>query len=181
MLRGDRGYACSEGVRVVSNWNGVSAVQSLDLLLNELISSSGLALTFTVAAAEAGVTEDRPGAILVHLKGPDQALLLERHAELLLALEHIACKALGLEPEEHERVSFDAGGFKQARRDALERSAAKAVGEVRASGDAFHFAPMNSRERRMLHLVLATSGFATRSEGVGSTRHLVLQASVSSG
>lgn len=147
----------------------MAAACVLDALLKNIIQSSGLALQYTVTAAEAS------DAVLVELTGPDEALLLERHAELLLAFEHLACKALHLDSEEHERVSFDAGGFKQTRRKALESSAATAVGVVRASGHAFHFAPMNSRERRMLHLALATSGLATRSEGEGSTRHLVLQ------
>ena len=57
--------------------------------------------------------------IYVECKGPDAELLTERDGELLRALEHIAAKTLALESEEHDRVSFDANGFKAERARAL--------------------------------------------------------------
>jgi len=46
--------------------------------------------------------------ICVEFTGTDTPLLLARNGELLHAIEHIAAKILGLEPEEHDLIFFDA-------------------------------------------------------------------------
>ena len=107
-------------------------------------------------------------------KGPDAPLLLERDGELLRALEHIAAKMLRLEPEDHDRVSFDAEGFKAERARTLRTSAEHAIAAVEDTARPFNFAPMNSRERRMLHLFLRDSGLQTASSGEGARRFVVL-------
>jgi len=45
---------------------------------------------------------------------------------------------------------------------------------VRTSGRPHAFPPMNSRERRMLHMLLAESGLPTASSGEGPGRFVVL-------
>jgi len=117
---------------------------------------------------------DTPPEITVELTGPDTPLLLARNGELLHAIEHIAAKILRLEPEEHDRISFDAEGFKATRNRELDLMAEMAVQKVRATGRPFSFAPMSSRERRILHLSLAKSGLPTASSGEGPGRFVVL-------
>jgi spoIIIJ-associated protein len=112
--------------------------------------------------------------IKVELTGPDTPLLLAHNGELLHAIEHIAAKILRLEPEDHDRISFDAEGFKAARDRNLRLSAEAAIQQVRATGRPFAFPPMTSRERRMLHLVLAQSGLPTASSGDGPRRFVVV-------
>jgi len=117
--------------------------------------------------------ENNP-TIKVELTGPDTPLLLARNGELLHAIEHIAAKILRLEPEDHDRISFDAENFKANRDRELELMAELAVEKVRASGMPFSFSPMSSRERRMLHLSLAKSGLPTASSGEGPGRYVVV-------
>jgi spoIIIJ-associated protein len=112
--------------------------------------------------------------ITVELTGPDTPLLLARNGELLLAIEHIAAKILRLEPEDHDRISFDAEGFKATRNRELDLMAEMAIQKVRATGEPFSFSPMSSRERRILHLALAKSGLPTASSGTGPGRFVVL-------
>jgi spoIIIJ-associated protein len=112
--------------------------------------------------------------ITVELSGPDTPLLLARNGELLHAIEHIAAKILRLEPEEHDRISFDAEGFKATRNRELDMMAEMAIEKVRATGRPFSFAPMSSRERRILHLSLMKSGLPTASSGEGPGRFVVL-------
>lgn len=112
--------------------------------------------------------------ITVELSGPDTPLLLARNGELLHAIEHIAAKILRLEPEEHDRISFDAGGFKVTRNRELELMAEMAIKKVRATEQPHSFSPMTSRERRILHLSLAKSGLPTASSGEGPGRYVVL-------
>jgi len=112
--------------------------------------------------------------ITVELTGPDTPLLLARNGELLLAIEHIAAKILRLESEDHDRISFDAEGFKATRNRELDLMAEMAIQKVRATGQPFSFSPMSSRERRILHLALAKSGLPTASSGTGPGRFVVL-------
>jgi spoIIIJ-associated protein len=94
---------------------------------------------------------------------------------VLRALEHIAAKILRLEPEDHDRVSFDADGFKAGRARELRQIAEVAMQRVHDSGQPYSFAPMSSRERRMLHLALRDEAdFRTESSGEGPRRFVVL-------
>jgi len=111
----------------------------------------------------------------VEFIGADSALLTAHGGELLLAMEHIAAKAIRLEAGQRDLLSFDTGGWKAERDRRLVQSADAAVDRVRATGVAFAFPPMSSHERRLLHLALAASGLPTASEGEGPMRHLVLK------
>jgi spoIIIJ-associated protein len=117
---------------------------------------------------------DRSAEIKVEFTGPDTPLLLARNGELLHAIEHIAAKILRLEPESHDRISFDAEGFKANRDRELEMMAELAIEKVRTTGRPFAFSPMTSRERRMLHLTLLKSGLPTASSGEGPGRFVVV-------
>ncbi len=147
-----------------------SAQGTISGLLKNVIRDAHLDLTFRCSRT----THHATACLEVEFQGSDTPALLHHHGELLLALEHLATQVLRLSPEEHEQISFDADGFKARRARALHRSASQAVAAVLASGKPFHFAPMSSRERRLLHLALAASGLPTLSEGEPPTRHLVL-------
>jgi spoIIIJ-associated protein len=121
-------------------------------------------------SSSSGITPE----VTVEFTGPDTPLLLARNGELLLAIEHIAAKILRLEPEDHDRISFDAEGFKATRNRELDVMAEMAIQRVRTTGEPFSFSPMTSRERRILHLALAKSGLPTASSGTGPGRFVVL-------
>jgi len=113
--------------------------------------------------------------ILVDFRGDDEALLLERQAELLLALEHVALRWLRLQPEHYDLIRFDCGDFRALRLEELKLSARVAAQRVRETHEAFHFNPMPARDRRLIHLELTNApGVRTNSEGVGERRHLVI-------
>jgi spoIIIJ-associated protein len=112
--------------------------------------------------------------ICVEFTGPDAPLLTERNGELLNAIEHLAAKVVRLEPEEHDRISFDAENFKLLRHRELQFIAEAAIEKVHATGRPYSFPPMNSRERRLLHLALGASGLPTASSGLGPRRYVVL-------
>lgn len=143
----------------------------LEPLLHRLIRDSGLKLTYTLQLHPSTQTP----VVSVEFQGADVPVLLSRNAELLLAMEHIAAKALRLDPEHHDAVSFDAAGFKAKRERFLQTSAERAVLQVRRTGEPYHFTPMNSRERRLLHIALAPFRMSVASEGEGRTRHIVVR------
>jgi spoIIIJ-associated protein len=136
--------------------------------------SSDAAGAPSAGSVQSPASPDTNPEITVEFTGPDTPLLLARNGELLLAIEHIAAKILRLEPEDHDRISFDAEGFKATRNRELDLMAEMAIQKVRATGQPFSFSPMSSRERRILHLALAKSGLPTASSGAGPGRFVVL-------
>lgn len=167
-----------------------SAARKIADFLQTLVTKGGLGLKSEIVACDGQVQPDSgtpAGAvptvsteavttpdITVDLSGPDTDLLLAHNGELLNAIEHVAAKILRLEPEEHDRICFDADGFKVNRDRDLQRSAEAAIQQVRATGKPYGFPPMTSRERRMLHLILTKSGLPTASSGEGPRRFVVL-------
>ncbi len=130
----------------------------------------GLELQFEVASTAGNDSE-----VTVVFSGADQELLLEKNAELLLALEHIAHRWLRLDPRLHDRVRFDCGEYRATRLAELKLSARVAAQRVRETGQPFQFNPMSARERRIVHLELTgASGVRTESEGSGDQRQLVI-------
>ncbi|HSY34717.1 MAG TPA: R3H domain-containing nucleic acid-binding protein [Acidobacteriaceae bacterium] len=152
------------------------AAEKVASLMRLLTTTGGLRLKYRITAGAGAVDPDgfERRDIYVECKGPDSDLLLANEGELLRALEHLSAKMLRLEPEDHDRLSFDANGFKAARARALRDAADAALDEVEDTGEPFRFQPMNSRERRMLHLFLRDSGLQTASSGDGPRRFVVL-------
>lgn len=144
--------------------------------LNIVLQKARLQLSFEIHTAGAAATREFENPeLVVEFKGPDQALLLERNAELLVALEHVSLRWLWLDPQFYGRIRFDAAGYRGVRIEELKLSARVAAGRVRETGAPFRFNAMSSRERRILHLVLQEeAGVRSESEGSGEERQVVV-------
>jgi len=105
--------------------------------------------------------------LIVKFTGPDVDLLLSNKAELLLALEHLTMEMLRMASEDHSRISFDANDYRLLRIEELRLSAMTAAEKVKRTGQPFRFNPMNSRERRIIHMALRGET-EVRSESLGS-------------
>jgi spoIIIJ-associated protein len=146
------------------------AVAEIGRFLGLAVREMGLAVEFEISAP-AGDEAD----VVVTFSGADQDWLLERNAELLLALEHIAHRWLRLDPRLHDRVRFDCGDYRATHLAELKLSARVAAQRVRETGQPHRFNPMSSRERRIVHLELnGAPGVRTMSEGSGDHRQLVI-------
>ena len=136
--------------------------QFLDLM----ISRAGFALTYAVSEGETVHPDFENPDVLVRFTGQDVDLLLANKAELLLAIEQLTTEALGMAPEQHSLLCFDANDHRMLRIQELRMSAQAAAERVKKTHMPFHFSPMNSRERRILHLSLRGET-EVRSESVG--------------
>jgi spoIIIJ-associated protein len=152
------------------------AAEQVASLMRTLTTVGGMRLKFRITAGAGAADPDgfERRDIYVECKGPDAELLLDRDGELLRSLEHIAAKILRLEPEEHDRVSFDADGYKAERAADLKDMAEEGIDSVDETEEPYRFPPMSSRERRMLHMFLKESGLRTASSGEGPRRFVVL-------
>ena len=101
--------------------------------------------------------------------------MLENRAELLLALEHLSMEALRMPAEDHSLISFDANDYRLLRMEELRMSALAAADKVKRTKMPFHFNPMTSRERRVIHLALRNEKeLRSESIGVGPGRAVVV-------
>ena len=147
----------------------------LDEILRPLIERAGFDLNYELGTPENRHPEVENPEVTVRFSGEDVDLLLENRAELLLALEHLTMEALRLPPEDHSLISFDANDYRLLRVEELRMSALAAAEKVKRTRVPFHFNPMSSRERRVIHLALRDEkDLRSESVGVGPTRAVVV-------
>ncbi len=155
----------------------IAAAKKIDELLRGVVTHGGLRLKYRITVNPPLVEErdwERP-EILVELSGPDSPLLLERGGELLRGLELLAIEMLRLSGNEHEKICFDCMHQRALRIEELRMAASVAAEKVRSSGVPYAFAPMSSRERRVVHLALRDhADLRTESRGEGPRRCLVV-------
>jgi len=153
------------------------AAQKIAGFLSTLNKLGGMRLKYRITAGDgARDPEGLEGRVIyVELAGPDVPLVVQHNGELLRSLETIAVQILRLDQREHDLVSFDADNFKALRAQELRLQAETAAEKVRKSGVPYAFPPMNSRERRLLHLAFrGVEGVETASSGEGQGRFLAV-------
>jgi spoIIIJ-associated protein len=153
-----------------------AAADALRHFLESIVRAAGLELKVrvrVVSPEEAAAQGD--AEVLADLDGRDKEILLDRAGDLLKAIEHLAFKALRLEPAFHEKIHIDSGGYRALRFEELKMTARVAAERVQTSHQPFRLNPMSSRERRIVHLALKDMpGVRTESVGVGEDRQVVI-------
>jgi spoIIIJ-associated protein len=153
----------------------VAAANKINEFLQAVVTHGGLHLKYRIVVDPPPQSEWEKPEVFVDLSGPDSTLLLDRGGELLRALELIALEILRLPSGEHEKISFDCKNQRSMRFQELRMAASVAADKVRQTGAPFHFAPMSSRERRVVHLALRDqTDLRTESDGEGFNRCVVL-------
>jgi spoIIIJ-associated protein len=147
----------------------------IDEFLDPLLEQAGFDLDYEIADVESGESDFETPDVAVKFSGQDVDILLGNKAELLLALEHLTMEALRMPSEDHSRVSFDANDYRLLRIEELRMSAMAAAEKVKRTGQPFRFNPMNSRERRVIHLALRNeTELRSESLGTGPQRQVVV-------
>jgi spoIIIJ-associated protein len=167
------------------------AAQKIAGLLSNLNKLGGLRLKYRISAGEAGEgasdpaghpashsasqDDERAPQLSVELSGPDAPLLTQHNGELLRALETVAAQVLRLDQREQSLIAFDADNFRALHEAELKLAAETAAAKVKESGVPYAFPPMNSRERRLLHIALREiEGVETASNGEGRDRFVAV-------
>jgi spoIIIJ-associated protein len=153
-----------------------AVAEALREFLEKVVRAGHLELGVKVRAAEgSGGADEGEAEVLADLDGKDKEILMARGGEVLKALEHLAFRALELEPAFHEKIHLDCGGFRALRFEELRMTARVAAERVQASHQPFRLNPMSSRERRIVHLALKDmQGVRTESIGAGEERQVVI-------
>jgi len=107
-------------------------------------------------------TEDREGHLYFNIKTDDSNLIIGQYGQTLKSLQHMA-RLLARREEEKEGgegptlFSIDVGDYRRERGEFLEALARKAASRVRETQQDLILKPMNSSDRKMIHLSLASS------------------------
>ena len=153
------------------------AAQKIAGFLATLHTLGGMRLKYRITAGDGASDPQGLEArqIYVELGGPDVSMVTAHNGELLRALETIAAQMLRLDQRENDLISFDADNFKALRAQELKLQAETAADKVIRSGVPYAFPPMNSRERRLLHMSFKDiEGVETASSGEGQDRFLAV-------
>lgn len=113
--------------------------------------------------------------LFLNFSGRDIEDLLANRSELLFSIEYLLNKIFQAEVNQFGMINCDVLGKKQTRLTELQLIARAAAEKVRETKIPFRLNPMDSRERRIVHLSLAdASGIRTESEGEGEFRKVVI-------
>jgi spoIIIJ-associated protein len=117
--------------------------------------------------------------IEVRVAGASLGLLIGPGGRTLLAIQDLARVAAQRRLGDHDtRLRVDVAGYREKRRQALERFAVAVADQVKETGVARSLDPMPSADRKVLHDVLGgIDGVTSRSEGEDPNRRVVVSPS----
>jgi spoIIIJ-associated protein len=123
---------------------------------------------------EVNVAEDEE-TIVGSVEGEELGLLIGRHGQTIDAVQLLCFQAAHQGLPDRKRVIVDAAGYRERRREALERRADRVIEEALNGGRPIELEPMSAAERRVIHEYLRErSGIETYSEGDEPHRFVVV-------
>ncbi|HEY3373980.1 MAG TPA: RNA-binding cell elongation regulator Jag/EloR [Candidatus Aquicultor sp.] len=112
--------------------------------------------------------------VQINISGSDPGVLIGKHGETLAAIQtivNVVLKKAGTD----KKVIIDVEGYRQRRAEALTETARIAATKALRMGRAVALEPMNSYDRRMVHLALQDNDQVhTVSEGEEPSRQVVI-------
>ncbi len=128
---------------------------------------------------EASIGEERidDETIELQVEGSDLGLLIGPKGQTLQAVQELARTVVQRQASgtHHGRVRIDVAGYRQRRREALERFTHEVAAAVLATGEPKALEPMHPADRKVVHdVVNELDGVATTSEGEEPRRRVVI-------
>ncbi|MFL5869576.1 MAG: RNA-binding cell elongation regulator Jag/EloR [Solirubrobacterales bacterium] len=124
--------------------------------------------------AEIVVDEDDE-RIAARVEGDDLGLLIGRRGQTIDAVQLICYRVAFRGRGDRKRVSVDAAGYRERRRETVERQADRAAERALETGKEIELEPMTATERKIVHDRLAErSAVETFSEGEEPERCVIV-------
>jgi spoIIIJ-associated protein len=113
--------------------------------------------------------------ILGRVDGEELGLLIGRRGQTIDAIQLVCYRAAFRGRQDRKRVTVDAAGYRERRREAIERQAERAAERALKTGNEIELEPMTATERRVVHQHLKErAGVETFSEGDEPERCVVV-------
>ncbi len=141
--------------------------QEIERTTQRILDLMGLALRTRASA--------KGGSVSLEFDGEDRELLFEREGELLSALQFLLNRMARRVWPDAPRILVAGNGRPGATRrdDEIMRRAREAAAEVGRSGRTKSLGPMNSYERRLVHLAVREfAGLSSSSDGQGALKRV---------
>jgi spoIIIJ-associated protein len=113
--------------------------------------------------------------IVGRIEGEDVGLLIGRRGQTIDAVQLLCYRAAFRGRQDRKRVVVDAAGYRERRREAIERQADRAADRALKTGKEIELEPMSPNERRVVHQHLKErAGLETFSEGEEPERCVIV-------
>jgi len=113
--------------------------------------------------------------VFVECHGGEVGALIGRFGQTIDAIQYLLNAIVARREGERVEVTIDAAGYRERRRDMLERLADRSAERVLRSGEPVELDPMSAVERKIVHLRLKeVEGVETSSAGTEPNRYVVV-------
>jgi spoIIIJ-associated protein len=113
--------------------------------------------------------------IVGRIEGEDVGLLIGRRGQTIDAVQLLCYRAAFRGRQDRKRVVVDAAGYRERRREAIERQADRAADRALKTDKEIELEPMTPNERRVVHQHLKErAGLETFSEGEEPERCVIV-------
>jgi spoIIIJ-associated protein len=166
----DRDTDDNEEIPTMTETELLEQGEVVQTFLMDLLDAFGL-------AGDVSVTPAEEGAVELKVTGDDLGLLIGPKGQTLQAVQELSRSVLQrqLPGESHARIRVDVGGYRQRRKEALERFVRQIAEDVRSSGVQKALEPMSPPDRKVVHdTVNEIDGVRTMSEGEDTRRRVVI-------
>lgn len=119
--------------------------------------------------------EEHDDEIAARIDGEDVGVLIGRRGQTIDAVQLLCYRIAFRGRGDRKRVSVDASGYRERRREAIERQADRAAERALETGKEIEIEPMSSSERKLAHDRLKDRpGIETFSEGEEPERCVIV-------
>jgi len=116
---------------------------------------------------------ERNGNLCLNITSPQSALIIGKRGQTIDALQYLLNRILSKKMGQKVKVLLDTENYRSKHASKIESLAREKADEVRSTGKAVFLAPMNSRDRRIVHLALQNDkDVKTVSKGEGARRKI---------
>jgi spoIIIJ-associated protein len=142
-------------------------------VVSKLIGHLGMKAQVSAHYEDASADDRR--SIQVDVRGDDLSSLIGRHAETLAAFQHIASLIVGKQSQQWVQLTVDVEGYRSRREKQIRQLANRMADQVTKTGRKVTMEPMNSNERRVVHIELrGHPAVITESTGEDPYRKVVI-------
>ena len=121
------------------------------------------------------VVDERDDEIAARVEGEELGLLIGRRGQTIDAVQLLCYRAAFRGRGDRKRVSVDVAGYRERRREAIERQAERAAERALETGKEIELEPMTPTERKVVHDQLKDRpGLETFSEGEEPDRCVIV-------
>lgn len=109
------------------------------------------------------------------LRGENLGILIGKHGQTLDSLQYLVNLAANRDSKERVRILVDVEDYRKRREDTLAQLALRLAGKVKRTGEQVTLEPMNSHERKIIHMTLQSDlRIKTFSEGNDPFRKVII-------